>query len=155
MLPVLRRNGSNPMFAQPTNRLERWFDQVFDDMDRFFGQPIVPAAVAHAFDAVPVSLWEDEDHVYVEAELPGIPRDDIEVTVHNGMLWIKGERKASEDRKYLHNTRTFGRFERFLSLPESACTDNVNATYTDGVLRITLSKKADAKPRRIEIQPTS
>lgn len=155
MLPVLRRHGWAPGVSdRPIHRLDTWFDRVFDDVDRFLA-PGAVATVAHAFDVVPLSVWEDEDHVHVEAELPGVAREDIEVTLHNGRLFIKGERKPAEGRRYLHNSRMYGRFERFLTLPETAGSDNVQASMADGILRLTLPKRFEAKPRRIEIQPNA
>jgi HSP20 family protein len=155
MLPVLRRNGGPAASVRPANRIDHWFDQVFHDMDRIFGESGIAPVFARMTDSVPISVWEDDDRVYVEAELPGVSREDVELTVHNGTLQIKGERKPAEDRKYLYNSRSFGRFELFVNLPESAGADDVQAAFADGLLRLTLTKKAEAKPRRIEIQPSN
>ncbi len=76
---------------------------------------------------MPLSLWQDEDHLYVEADLPGLTDQDVEVTVHKGILYIRGERKAEEGRKYLYNGRTWGRFERAISLPEQVNAEAVQA----------------------------
>jgi len=76
----------------------------------------------------------------------------VEVTVHNEMLYIRGERKREEGRQYLYNGRTDGRFERAITLPEPVKTDDVRATLTDGVLQVALPKSPEAKPKRIAIQ---
>jgi HSP20 family protein len=147
MLPALRNTiaGTTPWMA-PVNRLERLFDRFFDDS--FFNYGVTPEWGA----GVPVSLWQDEDHVYIEAELPGLTDQDVDVTVHNGMLFIRGERKPEEGRQYLYNGRTWGRFERVISLPEAVDADNVQAELTNGILRVALPKSPEAKPRKITLK---
>jgi HSP20 family protein len=130
----------------PVNRLERLFDRFFDDS--FFSYGFTPEWGA----GVPVSLWQDEDHVYIEAELPGLTEQNVDVTVHNGMLFIRGERKPEEGRQYLYNGRTWGRFERVITLPEAVDADNVQAELTNGILRIALPKSPEAKPKKITLK---
>jgi len=77
---------------------------------------------------------------------------DVDVTVHNGMLFIRGERRPAEGRRYLYNGRSFGRFERVITLPEAVKTDDVLATLKDGILSITLPKSPEAKPKKITLQ---
>jgi HSP20 family protein len=142
MLPVLSNNlAPAPLTGGPINRLDSFFDRVLGD-DRLFGQ---------AWGAVPVAMWEDEDHIHVEAELPGMTDRDVEVTVHNGMLFVRGERKPEEGRRYLYNGRAYGRFERVINLPAAVTTDDVQARLTDGVLSLTLPKSPEAKPRKIAL----
>jgi HSP20 family protein len=97
-------------------------------------------------------MWENDDHVYIEAELPGLAENDVDVTVHNGTLYIRGERKPQEGRKYLYNSQWFGRFERVIALPEAVNTDDVQATLTNGLLCIALPKTPKAKPRKIALK---
>jgi HSP20 family protein len=130
----------------PVNRLERLFDRFFDDS--FFNYVFTPEWGT----GVPVSLWQDEDHVYIEAELPGLTDQDVDVTVHNGMLFIRGERKPEEGRQYLYNGRTWGRFERVITLPEAVDADNVQADLTNGILRVALPKSPEAKPKKIVLK---
>jgi HSP20 family protein len=144
MLPVLRNNtmlGQNA--AGPVNRLDALFD-------RFFSDDFGPAGQTWSW--APVAMWEDDDHVHVEAELPGLSDQDIEVTVHDGVLYIRGERKPAEGRKYVYNGRSYGRFERVITLPERVNADDVQATMTDGVLTIDLPKSPEAKPKRITVK---
>jgi HSP20 family protein len=77
---------------------------------------------------------------------------DVEVTVHNGILFIRGERKVEEGREYLYNGRTWGRFERAITLPEAVDAETVEAELTNGVLRIALPKSPEAKPKRIALR---
>jgi HSP20 family protein len=147
MLPATRNNltATTPWMA-PVNRLERLFDRFFDDS--FFNFGFTPDWGA----GVPVSLWQDDDHVYVEAELPGLTDQDVDVTVHNGMLFIRGERKPEEGRQYLYNGRVWGRFERVITLPEAVDADNVQAELTNGILRVALPKSPEAKPKKIALK---
>jgi len=142
MLPVLRNNPM--MTAAPIHRLDTFFDRVFGDDGAFFGQ-------AQTWAGVPVAMWEDVDHVYIEADLPGVAEKALDLTVHNGMLFIRGERKPEEGRQYLYNGRSHGRFERVITLPDAVSTDDVQARLADGVLAVTLPKSPEAKPRKIAL----
>jgi HSP20 family protein len=132
-------------WTTPINRLEGLFDRLFDDTVFGFNfRPDEPGA--------PVSLWQDEDHIYVEADLPGMADEDVEVTVHNGVLYIRGERKPEEGRQYLFNGRSFGRFERAITLPDAVDTEAVQAELTRGVLRVSMPKRPETKPRKITLK---
>jgi len=144
MLPVLRNTSAwTPAFAYPMNRLDTWFD-------RFLGDD--GGSLSREWTGMPVAMWQDEDHFFLEAELPGVRDEDVDVTVHNGMLFIRGERKPAEGRRYLYNGRSYGRFERVITLPEAVKTDDVQATLKDGILSITLPKSPEAKPKKITLQ---
>ena len=143
MLPVLRNGNTLAQATSPVNRLDSLFDRFFNDDLGFTGQ---------AWSWAPVAMWEDEDRVHIEAELPGLSDQDIEVTVHNGMLFIRGERKPEEGRKYVYNGRSYGRFERVVTLPDAVNADDVEATMTHGVLAIDLPKRPEAKPKRITVK---
>ena len=97
-----------PGLVRPVNRLDSFFDRVFGDDGHSAGQ---------AWAGVPLSMWQDEDHIFVEVELPGVAESDLEMTVHNGMLFIRGERKAAEGRRPMYDGRSYGRFERVVTLP--------------------------------------
>ena len=146
MLPMVRRNWFAPSFDEPVARLRGEFDTLFD---RFFGGD--GGSLAPAWGGLPVAVWEDEDRIYVEAELPGVAEADIEVTVHNGLLFIRGQRRPAEGRNYLYNGRSFGRFERVITLPEAVDAEAVQARLADGVLTVELSKSPAAKPKKIAI----
>jgi len=146
MLPVLRNTSPWSVApSYPVNRLDTWFDQ-------FFGDDGGSSSMSRAWAGMPVALWDDEDHFYLEAELPGVMEGDVDITVHNGMLFIRGERRPEEGRRYLYNGRSFGRFERVITLPEAVSTDDVQATLKDGILSITLPKSPEAKPRKITLR---
>jgi HSP20 family protein len=146
MLPMVRRNWFGSTFDEPATRLRSEVDTLFD---RFFGGD--GGSLAPAWTGVPVAMWEDEDHIYIEAELPGATEKDIDVTVHNGLLFIRGERRPVEGRNYLYNGRLFGRFERVITLPEAVDAENVQARLADGLLSIELSKSPAAKPKKVTV----
>jgi HSP20 family protein len=145
MLPAIRNNVAMTPWTTPINRLEGLFDRLFDDS--VFGFNLRPDEPG-----VPVSLWQDEDHIYVEADLPGMADQDVEVTVHKGVLFIRGERKPEQDRQYLYNGRTWGRFERAITLPDEVDTEAVQADLTQGVLRVSMPKRPETKPRKITLR---
>ncbi len=145
MLPVIRKNVVVTPWTTSINRLEGLFERLFDD--GVFG-----VSVREAGTAVPISLWQDEDRIYVEADLPGLGEEDVEVTVHKDVLVIRGERKVEEGRQHLYNGRTWGRFERAITLPDEVDGAGVQAELNHGVLRVTLPKSPETKPRKITLK---
>jgi len=146
MLPVIRNNvPPAPVAPRPINRLDSLFESFFGDDG---------GSLARALSGPPLAMWEDEDRICIEAELPGVADKDLDITVHNGMLFIRGDRKPEEGRRYLYNGRTYGRFERVVTLPEAVDTGDVQATMKDGVLRIELPKSPEAKPKKITLKAT-
>jgi len=142
MLPVSRTNSLLSPTWNGFNRLDTFFDRVLGEE----GQ------AGQAWGGLPVAMWQDDDQVNIEIELPGVAENDVEVTVHNKMLFIRGERKPAEGRQYLYNGRTFGRFERIISLPEEVNSAEVQATLSNGVLHVALPKSPEAKPRKITVR---
>ena len=135
-----------PRLTEPFGLFDRGIDQLFDE------------ALARA-DKAPAScgidVWEDEDHLYVEADLPGLARDDIDVTVEDGVLSIRAAKDESDEHKgrnYHIVERCSRRFERHLRLPEHIDSGKVDASLKDGVLSVKLNRREQAKPRKIEVQ---
>jgi len=144
MLPAFRNDAALvPSATRPINRLDSYFDRVFGANDGPMGQ---------AWAVVPMAMWEDEDRIGLEAELPGVMEQDVDITVHNGMVFIRGERKPEGGRQFLYNGRSYGRFERVITLPEAVIADQAQATLKDGVLRVDLPKSPEAKPKKIELK---
>lgn len=103
-----------------------------------------------------VDVREDADHIYVEAELPGFRKEDIDITLENQMLTITAQRKEDNDQKnpkggYLLRERRYSRFQRGFTLPPTVDEQTVNAKLNDGVLTITLNKREETKPRKINV----
>ena len=147
MLPVLRSSLPFSTFAtSPFGRLDSLFDRVFGDEPETFSRQ------GSAWSHMPLAMWHDENNLFIEAEMPGVLEKDLEVTVHGEVLSIKAQRQEPEGRNYLYNGRIFGRFERTVGLPEAIDTDQIEATLEDGVLRLTLPRKADARPKKITVK---
>lgn len=129
-------------------------NRLHDEMDRFFqdGNSGRRSLSPTAFP--PINAWEDDAHLFVETELPGLDLEDLEILVVGNKLTIKGERRfpSMEGLKWLRQERGFGSFQRELSLPDQVDSESVSAELTGGVLTITLPKRAEEKPRRIEIR---
>ena len=142
------------LYAWPTvgqlfglrDELDRLFESSFDDLAS--GSRLLsiwnPA----------VDVYEDKDNVIVKAEVPGLKKEEIQVTLHNGVLSISGERKSEEkvEGAETHRSERFvGRFQRTVTLPSEVKGDQVKAQYTDGILTITLPKVEEAKPKQIPV----
>jgi HSP20 family protein len=103
----------------------------------------------------PLDVFQDKDHVFVKVELPGMKKEDIEISLHENNLSISGERKHEQEVKEgesFRSERFFGRFHRSVSLPVQVQPDTVKAQYKDGILGVTLQKAEEAKPKQIEVQ---
>jgi HSP20 family protein len=133
-----------------------WVDEMNrlqNEMDRLFGGRL-SARNFQAPGYPPVNLWEDDDNLYVESEIPGMEMDEFELFVNDdNQLTLQGERKQANgtvDARH-REERTFGRFSRIIQLPVTVADDATTADYKAGVLRITLPKKEESKPRRIAV----
>ena len=101
-----------------------------------------------------VDIFENDNEVVMKAELPGMNAKDIEVRLENNVLVLKGERhfeKEAKEENYHRVEREYGAFSRSFSLPTAVDAEKVNAEYKDGVLKITLPKKEERKPKPIKI----
>jgi HSP20 family protein len=134
-------------FAAMQDRMNRLFGNVYlRDEDTSFRGTWVPA----------VDIFETENHdLVVRAELPGMTREDIVVSVENSTLVIKGEKKFDADVKeesYRRIERTYGQFQRSFTLPNTVDTGKVAADYKNGVLTVKLPFRDEAKPRTINVE---
>jgi HSP20 family protein len=124
------------------------FTNLNDELNRLFGNQ-----VAESWTPV-VDVYEDKENFVVQAELPGLKRENIEVSLHDGTLTLSGVRNAEprpEGAEVYRAERYVGRFQRALVLPTTVASDKVKAGYTDGVLTVTLPKTEEAKPRKIDV----
>jgi HSP20 family protein len=104
--------------------------------------------------APPVDIYEDDHQVTIQAELPGVEEKDLNITVENNVLTITGERKLEneENKENFHRIeRSYGRFTRSFTLPSTLDTENINAEFNNGVLKIVLNKSEAAKPKQIKV----
>jgi HSP20 family protein len=127
-----------------------WSGQFDSLVDQFFGPGSTRGIQAFY---VPASVWEDNDSYHVEMDVPGVTRDNVDVTFEKGTLRITTERPAPEEQRVgLVDERRYGKVTRTVSLPESIDLDSIAASLTDGVLHVTVAKKPEAQPKRIEIK---
>jgi HSP20 family protein len=111
-----------------------------------------PAGIFGGYD---VDIYSDDDHIFLEAELPGLSREDVQVSVEEGVLTIAGRKtheKIEKDHVHHLQERYFGSFSRSFTLPATVDAKKVEATMTDGVLRVLLAKREKAKTKRIEVK---
>ena len=147
------------------NALMRWdpfreMDEMQDRLGTWLGR--TPARTDGSKEALTVAEWaplvditEDEKEYLIKAELPGVKREDVKVTVENGVLAISGERrfeKEEKDRKYHRIERAYGSFMRSFSLPEGTDAGKVIADFKDGILKVHLPKSEIAKAKSVEIK---
>lgn len=101
-----------------------------------------------------VDIYENKDQIVLEAELPGMDRDDFDLSVENNVITLRGERrfeKKEETDNYHRVERSYGSFTRSFTLPQTVSAEGATADYRNGVLRVTLPKREETKARRIEI----
>ena len=144
----------NRGFVDPMDVIGREFDGV---LNRFFGGD-APAGANRANWMAPygVDIREDQDHLYVEADLPGFKKDEVDITLENQTLTISGEHRderenAEQKGDWLLNERRYARFLRSFTLPPTVDESKVDAKLADGVLKITLNKREETKPRKIQV----
>ncbi|GIX00326.1 MAG: molecular chaperone Hsp20 [Pirellulaceae bacterium] len=128
-------------------------NRLREEMERAFGGADLRRFDTYVFP--PLNLWEDDNNLYVEAELPGFELSDLEIYVNgDNQLVLKGERKPPqiEGGTWHRQERGYGSFNRMVELPEHVDPDKVAAEFKNGVLTITLPKREEAKPRRIEVK---
>lgn len=105
-----------------------------------------------------VDIYENKEHIVLEAELPGMNRDDFELSVENNVITLRGERqfeKKDDSDNYHRVERSYGSFTRSFTLPQTVSADGATAEYRNGVLRVTLPKREETKARRIKISGES
>jgi HSP20 family protein len=153
MLHALTRKANTPNPA-----LVR--DPFFNFVDRFFSDLAWPAGNALEFDAAKftpaVDIVETENAFVAKADLPGLTKDDIELSLEDGVLSISGERtfkheEKGEGKSFRRIERAYGSFRRAFTLPQGVDVDKVEASFTDGVLTLTLPKTEIVKARKIAI----
>ncbi|EPR40863.1 heat shock protein Hsp20 [Desulfovibrio sp. X2] len=147
-LPELRRRSLET--SRPTS--------IADLMEEFWKEPMkvfedFPASRRMAFPSV--NIAENDKEITVTAELPGMEAKDVDISLEHGVLTIKGEKKFEQEEKkeqYHRIERSYGAFSRSVRLPKAVQEDKVKATYTNGVLTLTMPLAAEAKSKKIEIR---
>lgn len=150
------RTGRNVAARDPFTALQTEMNRLFDDLWQGLGAGAPAAGAGGALAAPQIDLQEDDENLYVVAELPGMSEDDVELTYNDGVLRIAGEKKAEhedQDRQVHVTERAYGRFERQIPLHRAVNEEQISAAFKDGVLTVTLPKsEAEGQARRIEVQ---
>jgi HSP20 family protein len=126
------------------NRMNRLFRESYSPEDALTTTSFAP----------PVDIYEDEHTITLKLEVPGIDEKDIDVSIENNTLTVHGERKIEKEEKeenFRRIERQYGSFTRSFTLPNTVDAGQVNANYDKGLLKISLAKKAEAKPKQIKV----
>jgi HSP20 family protein len=146
-MAIVRWSDPFREFAQLQDRLNRAFGDAYGRSDE--------GLLTSGAWVPPVDIYQDADkEVVLKAELPDMVREDIDITVDNGTLTIKGEKKVSADVKeeQFHRVeRRYGSFSRSFSLPQTVDATRVSAEYKNGVLTVRLPLREEAKPRQVKV----
>jgi HSP20 family protein len=137
----------------------RHLSTLRDEIDRLFESPL-NALTSDSQQFLngwlpTMDLYEEKDSLVLKAELPGMKKEDIEISLHGDVLTLSGERKEEEvfEKAQTYRAERFlGKFQRTLTLPVAVNGDKVQASYKDGVLTVTLPKSEEAKPKQIEVK---
>ena len=146
LIPWRRRTGTELVSLQ--ERINRMFE------DFFRGFPLAPWTEQQLEWAPPLDVGETDEAIQVTAELPGVDPKEVDISLTDDVLTIHGEKKAEKEerkRDYHRIERSYGSFTRTVRLPASVDPEKVEATFKEGVLTISLSKKEEAKPRRVKV----
>ena len=142
----------------PWSAADRW-SNLRDDLNSFFELPVWSgfARAGQLFSgwSPALDLYQSNDNVIAVVELPGMRKEDIEISLHDGTLTISGERKrekSSNGETAQRTERYVGTFRRSIGLPTRVDASKVSATYEDGILKVTLPKAEEAKPKQIQVR---
>jgi HSP20 family protein len=147
-MAIVRWNDPFREFAHLQNRINRVFSDAYGQNDE--------GLTTSGTWVPPVDIYQNGDHeIVLKAELPDLTREDIDITVDNGTLTIKGVKKLStevKDEQYHRIERQYGSFSRSFSLPQTVDSAKVGADYRNGVLTVRLPLREEAKPRQIKVE---
>lgn len=133
----------------PLDRLASFRDEI----NRLFDSPARESSFFSGWNPT-LDVYDEKDRFLVSVELPGMTKDQINLSYQDGVLTVSGERKHEREGKEgetFRSERYFGKFQRSVSLPASVDAAKINATYKDGVLQIELPKAEEAKPKQIQV----
>ena len=136
------------------NRLNQFLPATFGEVDTLLNQFFSPGLrrTARGYFA-PASVWEEDDAYHVELDVPGVAREDIELTFDKGQLTIAVERKApDEERDRWHEERGYGKAVREIALSKHVDPDSITAELTNGILHVSVAKTPEAQPKRIDVK---
>jgi len=142
--PELKTWSPLDRLASIRDEMDRLFDFTWPTRDSGLFSGWSPALDVH----------DEKDNLVVQVELPGMKKDEIDISLHDGVLTVSGERKSEREQKEgetFRSERFFGKFQRSVTLPAQVDGDKVQATYKDGILIVSLPKAEAAKPKQIAV----
>lgn len=147
---LVRRRNDRYSVPSEFDRIRNEINRIFED-DWFGGESLLDRRLSPTLD-----IEDSDNEVLVTAELPGVDIEDVDVSVSGNMLTLKGEKKDEHEEKtggYFHRESWSGSFQRSVTLPDAIDPDKVSAEMKNGVLRITLPKRDEVKPKQISVKP--
>jgi HSP20 family protein len=153
-MSLIRWNPGRELGTFPSDvlNMQREINRMFDSFFRSESPEGMPLAASVWTPAVDIA--EDDNGYVVKAELPGVKKDQVKITMQDNVLSIRGEKeeeKESRSSSYHRVERSYGAFERRFSLPSNVRQDGIDATFKDGILTVTLPKAEEAKPKQIDV----
>jgi HSP20 family protein len=142
----------------PPKEIERWFEDLFDEpfLPRMWRKfPSLRKLKELEGISPSVDMFDKKDEIVVKAEIPGIEKEDINISISDNTLTIKGETKKEEEVKeedYYYAERLYGSFARTLSLPAKVNADKVKASFKNGILEVHLPKAEESKPKEVKVE---
>jgi HSP20 family protein len=153
---VRRREAIEPRrFSDMEKVFANWFEDFWSRPIPRLWRPDFWRQWPESLEAPALDVYEEKGDLVVKAEIPGLTKDEIDISLEENILTIKGERKKEEEVKeddYYRCERTFGAFSRSIELPANVKTDKVNASFKDGVLEIRLPKVEEAKKNVVKVK---
>ena len=154
-LPVTRKPAEPSQ--HPVASLHQEIDRVFDQVFRGFGLSALPEwpALGQSLLKPSLDISENRDSYTISLEIPGVSKDDIQISVEDDSLIIQGEKREESERKedeYHYTERHYGSFQRVLALPTDADADNLKASFRNGVLNITIGRRAESPTNGRKVQ---
>jgi HSP20 family protein len=155
--PVVRRRAEmEPSRLSDVERMfEGWFEDFWAKPFPRLWRPSLARLRSISLEAPALDFYEEKDDLIVKAEIPGLTKDEIDISLEGNTLTIKGEKKEEEEVKeedYYRCERSYGAFSRSIDLPVAVQTDKVNASFKNGVLEIRLPKTEEAKKNVVKVK---
>ena len=139
----------------PNRNLFNWNDRANRMFDGFLSPAVFGDEEDSKWEWNPVvDIFENDDHILLKAELPGMDKKDIQVDVKDRVLTLKGERASEKEVKedtYYRRERSYGKFERSFTLPANVDSEKIKADYKDGVLKLEIPKPEERKPKQVTV----
>jgi len=151
---LVRKEKMQPV-AAPFADIDKYFDSFFRNPLSLMAAPVLAAPVRENVVNPSVDIYNDGDDIVIKAEVPGISREDMDISIDRNVLTISGEKKQEnkiEEKDYHRIERTYGSFTRSFKLPEDVNVDEAKAEFKDGVLEIRMPRVGDNKAKKIEIK---